>query len=83
MWGFMDLKEERQLHYEQSYQKVINTGRLLSSMSAWNSENLVSGMVRMGISGPNITTLEHILKRNFIYYVHCAIIHNSQKLETT
>ena len=71
--GFMDLKEQRQLQYEPPCQKITKTGRLLSSRSIWDSENLGSGMVRMVISGPNYTTLEHILKRHFVCYIHIIL----------
>ena len=57
----MDLKEQRQLHYEQSYQKVINTGRLLSSMSAWVRASLGPGGVEMVIVDPDPIQLAYCL----------------------
>ena len=59
MRGFMDLKEQRQLHYEPACQKDTKAGRFLSSRLAWNRVNLGPGpdMVRMAIVGQDPTQL--------------------------
>jgi hypothetical protein len=47
---FMDLKEQRQLHYEPACQKDTKAGRFLSSKAAWVRVSLGLDMVGMVIS---------------------------------
>ena len=51
MRGFMDLKEQRQLHYEPACQKDTKAGRFLSLRSAWNTANSSPGVVEMVVAG--------------------------------
>ena len=50
MRGFLDLNEQRQLHYKPVCQKDTKAGRSLSSRSTWDKSNLGPGLVRMVIS---------------------------------
>jgi hypothetical protein len=57
MKGFMNLKEQMQLHYEAACQKDTKAGRFLSLRSAWDRVTLGSSMVIMVISGQDSTQL--------------------------
>ena len=50
MRGFMDLKEQRQLHHETACQKDTKAGLFQSSRSAWDRENLSPGTIGVVIS---------------------------------
>jgi hypothetical protein len=56
----MNLKEQRQLHYEPACQKDRKTSRFLSSRSAWDRANLNLGM-GVVISEPDPTQLAYCL----------------------
>ena len=46
--GFMNLKEQRQLHSELDCQKDTKAGRFLSSKSVWDRASLGPGVGRSG-----------------------------------
>jgi hypothetical protein len=51
----MDLKEQRQLHYDPACEKDTKAGRFLNSRLAWEKVNLDPGVVRMVILGRDFT----------------------------
>jgi hypothetical protein len=59
MRGFMNLKEQRQLHYEPPCQKDKKAGRFLSSRSVWDTTRLNLSVAEMVISGQGSTQLAY------------------------
>ena len=59
--GFMNLKEQRQLHCKPACQADTNAGRFLSSRSAWDTAKLGPGVLEMVISGQGPIQLTYCL----------------------